>query len=515
MTTDRISFINYKKTTFLNEASKTFVSIKHCTSFTPEVVEHLEKTNPSLLAWLRSTCGFVFQGALIFFYIIFETISGLLLSYVLKPIVPPKFTPLPSSIIVMKSFFSIVIGVLATACASVCSERTLRAVPAALKALFDCRRILSFSITACLLSVADVFGLMAYTKLDAGVKKILDQLRLPITAAMSTIIVGKHYSMREWLALSVMLVGICTFYTANTEHDETTALHTTCRYPQYCFNEPTYDICARQIDGATVIGTAGKVGYKVKSFQVDATAATELAGLIFSLVASVSNCAGVLINEKLLKRDAAIPFYAQKVQTEITILPVAIAMSFLVPVFIDRKGGKAIWWEKNETEGSGEGFFQGYTSLTVVVIAVGLIQSWMGGLIVKRFSALVQKISKCFILILMVFLNSAFFSKCQADPLPMTMYSLAFVVAAATMLFASMPKDAAPPALPPVPLPSTGSPILGSNAGSMVSRHGESALETLLQREQFVRAISGSDDKTIQLQSGSLIRVERERGASG
>eukprot|EP00427_Karlodinium_veneficum_P035895 CAMPEP_0169286284 /NCGR_PEP_ID=MMETSP1016-20121227/59202_1 /TAXON_ID=342587 /ORGANISM="Karlodinium micrum, Strain CCMP2283" /LENGTH=185 /DNA_ID=CAMNT_0009375953 /DNA_START=521 /DNA_END=1074 /DNA_ORIENTATION=- len=184
-----------------------------------------------------------------------------------------------------------------------------------------------------------------------------------------------------------------------------------------------------------------------------------------------------------------------------TFLPAAVIMSFLVPAFIDRKGGRAIWWQKNESEGSGEGFFQGYTQLTIVVIAVGLVQAWMGGLIVKRFSAVVQKISKCFILILMVFFNSTFFKACQADPLPTTMYALAFVVAAATLLFASMPKDVAPPAPPPVPpLPSTGSPILGGR----YSASGGSALETLLQSEQFVRAITGNTDtdSAIQLQQG-------------
>lgn len=422
---------------------------KHSTSFSPEVVAELERTNPQLLQWLSSRCGVMFQGSLIFVYVFLETAGGLLTSFVLRPNPPPKFKPMPSSIIVMNSGLSIIIGLITTAGIFVFSEKVpLRhAIPKTLQSVFQWRTILSYSLVAASFSISAVFSMTAYSKLDAGLKKILDQLRLPLTAGMGSIIVGKRYNMLEWLALLIVPLAVCSFYLASVEHDEITELHRTCRYPSACFDEPPYDICAVRADGPTLIGVAVEdkrsvngTLHDITTFPVKASK-TDFAGLSFSLVAALFNCMGSLFQERLMKQTATTPFPTQKAQVETIGFPVALAMSFIVPLFIDTKGGKAVWWTKNEAEGSGEGFFQGYTGLTVVVIGFDILLAWMSGVITKKFSSLVQKMSKCFILLLTVFCTGTFLKDCHADPLPITMYSLAFVTAAATILFATMPKD--------------------------------------------------------------------------
>lgn len=436
----------------LDPSAHVAASFKESTSFSPEVVEQLVKTNPGVLVWLRSGTGLVFQALLILFYILVETVSGLLISYSLKPNPPPKFKPMPSSIIVMNSGLSVAIGVLITYGRSVFLERTncMRAIPKTFGAVFEWRPVLSFAFVAALFNVSAVFTMLAYSKMDAGLKKILDQLRLPITAAMGTVITGKKYSMHEWLALLIVLLAVCSFYFADVEHDEITELHTKCRYPQHCFHEPTYDICAVRVDGPTILGAAIKNGtrHDIQTFPVKASK-TDFQGLSFSVVATFLNCIAALFAEKLMKGAASTPFPTQKAQMETTGFPVAIAMSFIVPLFIDSKGGSAIWWAKNESEGSGAGFFQGYTGVTWIAISLEIVRAWMGGLIVKQFSALVQKIAKCIILLLTVFCAGTFFKACQAEPLPVTMYALAFVTAFATTLFASMPKDNKPAAAHP------------------------------------------------------------------
>lgn len=446
-------------------------SFKESTSFNREFVEQLERTNPGVLVWLRSSCGILFQGALIFSYVFLETIAGFLTSFALKPPPSTKLKPLPSSIIVLNSGLSIVIGLLITTVVSAVSERipVRRAIPKTLASVFKWRTIFSYSLIAGFFSIAAVFSKLAYSKLDAGLKKILDQLRLPITAGLSFVIVGKKYNMHEWLSLLIVPLAVCCFYIADVEHDEVTELHSKCRYPSHCFDEPGYDICALRVDGPTIIGTAIKdknymngTVHDIITFPVKA-AKTDSQGLVYSLMATVFNCMGSLWFERLMKKTASTPFPTQKVQLETTGFVVAVAMSFIVPLWIDSQDGKAVWWEKNEAEGSGEGFFQGYNGLTLIVIAIDIWMAWMSGIIVKQFSAVVQKIAKCFILLLTVFCAGTFLKPCHAEPLPMTMYSLAFITAAATMLFGTMPKDDLPSPRPSQTQPSRETLVVPSN----------------------------------------------------
>jgi len=289
--------------------------------------------------------------------------------------------------------------------------------------------------------------MLAYSKIDAGLKKILDQLRLPLTAALSSVVLGRRYSIHEWLTLFIVLLAVCSFYIAQVHHDEVTQLHTKCRYPPQCFETPPYDICALRVDGAQVLGAAVRDTVKVNStvhnisvFPVKA-ANMDWRGFIFSFMATFFNCMGSLYSEKVLKSTASTPFPTQKVREETTGFPVAILLSFLVPLWIDSKGGKAIWWTKTEAEGSGEGFFQGYNTLTLIAIALDIVAAWMGGIIVKHFSSLVKVMSKCFVLLLTVLSSGTFLKPCQADPLPITMYSLAFIITSAAFFFVTMPKN--------------------------------------------------------------------------
>lgn len=413
-----------------------------------QVAEELNSTSPEVPVWFRSASGVFFQGAQLFAYVFCETMGSLLSSFALKPDPPPKFKPLPGSIVVVASGLSIVLGLLITTGNAIVSEKIplSSALPKTLSAVFHRRDILSYSLVSVIFSLAKIFKKMAFTKMDAGLVEVLDQSRLPLTAALGTVILGKKYCMQEWLILLVMFLAICSFYSADVQHNEVTEMRTRCRYPPSCFDLPSYDLCALRVDGPTIFGIAIKDEFNVNGTQHTITSfplkadVMDCTGFIFSLTASFCVCVGSLFAERWLKSTSSTPFSIQKVQMETTAFPFAICMSFIVPMCIDRNDGKAIWWTTNEADGSGAGFFQGYNQLTAVTIAMDIVISWMGGIIVKHFSALARSLAKCSAMLLTVFFGGAFFKVCQADPLPFTMYSLAFVVAVAAALLATIPK---------------------------------------------------------------------------
>jgi hypothetical protein len=415
------------------------------TSFKPEVEEELERTSPQGLLWLQTSFGCIFQGLLIFSFVAFEATSTLLTSFVLKPDPPPKFKPLPGSMAVVISGCSVILGLLIGIFNEIVYERThiLRAIPKAMAGIFHWRSIISYSLVAAIYSVAAIFGMMAYAKVDAGLKKILDQLRLPVTAAMSTVIVGKRYSMHQWLAMIIMTLAICSFYMSDVEYDAVTELRTTCHFPPMCFEGSSPDICGYSVDGPTLVGTkaGSRTGrYDITTFRAKSST-TNWEGLFLNLAGTVLNCLGSLFSERILKSNSLTPLSTQIAQCESTGLPTSLAMSFLVPLLLDSDGGKGIWWTKTDIEGSGEGFFQGFDQLTCIVIALKVIKTWLVVTIVKHFSTVVKNIAACFVLLLAVLCTGTFLKPCQAETLPMTMFATAFVICVATVLFVVMPKD--------------------------------------------------------------------------
>mmetsp|Transcript_9724 Transcript_9724/g.17100 ORF Transcript_9724/g.17100 Transcript_9724/m.17100 type:complete len:458 (-) Transcript_9724:66-1439(-) len=418
--------------------------------------EQVERGNLGCVAMWRRLFEVVSQGALLAFFVFVETSGALLTSRTLKPAISQKVKPLPTSMTVTHSALSIFIGLSITACTAVYSEKSLRAIPRAFGKVFQWKAILNYSFVAASFTTQGVFSYLAYSKLDAGLKKILDQLRMPAVAALGTVVVGRRYSIHEWLALMIVFLAICSFYMADVEHDAVTELHTQCRYPATCFEQPSYDICARRVDGPTIVGAAVRDRRNANGIQHDITTFpvtvmdTDRIGVVFSGVAIVFNCMGALFSEKLLKKDAATPFPTQKVQMEVTGFLVSIFMSFFVPLCVDPRGGKAIWWKQTEVEGSGKGFFQGFSHLTLMVITINMFQTWMGGIIIKQFSALIAKLATCFTVVLTVITTGTILKPCEADPLPVTMFALTLIITSATALFGTVPKDkAAEQAAPP------------------------------------------------------------------
>eukprot|EP00928_Gymnodinium_smaydae_P021702 TRINITY_DN18498_c0_g1_i1.p1 TRINITY_DN18498_c0_g1~~TRINITY_DN18498_c0_g1_i1.p1 ORF type:complete len:504 (+),score=86.24 TRINITY_DN18498_c0_g1_i1:39-1514(+) len=415
----------------------------------PEVEDEIQRRSPSLFAWLTSFSGLIFQGGLLLMYVVMETAVGLMAASVLKGDPSVKVKPMGSTLTVMNSGISILLGMMLTVYTTMTAEDrppASQVICKSLSSVFQWRAIARTALVAALFSISNVFNMLVYSKLDAGVKRILDQLRLPATAALSYFITGKKYSLTEWCALIIILLAVISFYCAKVEQDEITELHYKCNHPEVCFpGKPQYDLCALRVDGRTIYGEAigNSTHHQIMQFPIKAVD-NDNSGLLYGIAAVTCNCIGSLVAEKILKGDASTPFPTQKAHMELTGFPVALAMSVIVPLYIDSKGGKAVWWRDNGVEGSGLGFFQGYTYMTCVTIALQITLAWMGGFIVKQFSSVVKIIAKCAALIATIILNGTLMKPCHANPLPLTMYSLALIIAADTVLLSFMPKEKKP-----------------------------------------------------------------------
>jgi hypothetical protein len=297
----------------------------------------------------------------------------------MKPDPPLKYKPLPSSVVVVEDVCSMVLGFVITVVIFIVSgppESSIKQrVARSMRAVFDHKQILNFAAPSAVFAVASVLSMLAYSKLDAGLKKILDQFRLILMASMSSMVLGKRYSIHQWFALFILFLAVCNFYVASVKHDEITELHQKCKYPQHCFDEPGYAICGFDVDGsfktgvvANKTGTSRRDQFDVTTFPVgDSADKTDLEGLLYSLLGTCFNALGGLLQEKAMKRDLGTNFATQKIQICFVSLPVSMLLSFLVPMI---QGGKEVWWAENEAEGSGAGFFQGFRENSLTLVAI-------------------------------------------------------------------------------------------------------------------------------------------------
>eukprot|EP00928_Gymnodinium_smaydae_P063590 TRINITY_DN47121_c0_g1_i1.p1 TRINITY_DN47121_c0_g1~~TRINITY_DN47121_c0_g1_i1.p1 ORF type:complete len:504 (-),score=80.45 TRINITY_DN47121_c0_g1_i1:345-1814(-) len=410
-----------------------------------DVEDEIRRKNASLFAWLTSVKGMLFQILLLSMFVVMEVVIALLTSRVLKADTSVKVKPLASNIPPVISGISLLIGIVVTvlmnmAAADKASSR--QAIAESFSRVFNLRAIVRMAPVAVVLGCSAVFNLLVYTRLDAGTKRMLDQLKLPATAAFSYAVVGRKYSLAEWCALSIILLSVVSFYSAKVEQDNIRELHYKCNYPGYCFpGKPQYDLCALRVDGASVYGEAvgNSTQHDVFTFPIKA-GMNDNTGLCFSMVALTLSCIGGLLTEKYFKDDASTPFPTQMAHLNFTIFPVAMAMSFIVPLYVDNKGGQAIWWRDNGVEGSGAGYFQGFTLMTVFVVSIHLLLAWMGGLITKQFSTVVKIIAKCGAMILTIVFDGTVIKPCHADPVPLAMYAIALIIAFDTALLSFLPK---------------------------------------------------------------------------
>merc|ERR1719356_435097 len=134
------------------------------------------------------------------------------------------------------------------------------------------------------------------------------------------------------------------------------------------------------------------------------------------------------------------------------------------------------------------GLFEGFYSRAWVQLLCAILQGWLGGIIVKRFSTVVKNIAKSLSLILTVFSNEILFWECHDEPLSSTMYLLSISIFCSTVVFSQLGEDGARPQAKPA-VSSVGPPGPGAPA---VPLPAVSASEHQRKKSAFGPQSSGS-----------------------
>jgi hypothetical protein len=427
-----------------NSASEVLAQVGRKTLLSPEVVQELESNEPETLSWLQSASGLLLQVAMLAFYVMIDTAKGLSSKWAME-----TGKVQASALVLLNQFASILIGF-----GMIVKFEGLEKAKAA---AVDIEAIKRFAFVAMLFTASTILNIMAYgTALDAGTVKILGQFRLVLSALMSRFILGRNYTFNHWMMLLIITITALAFYMGTEQRDEATKAHLKSMTPEECFMDydpriakATGAKCIIVDDDGTVLGT---------SQQGSKTLGIMYLGAWILTIVSAS-----LITEKFLKASGKTPFYIQKMQLEMSGVWVSIFSAFFVPAVVqggawDPLAAKRLWWSSTELtcEGKedkitvgGNGLFEGFYGRAFVQLGCAILQGWLGGIIVKRFSTVVKNIAKSLSLILTVFSNEILFWECHDEPLSSTMYLLSISIFCSTVVFSQLGEDGAKPQAKP------------------------------------------------------------------
>lgn len=183
--------------------------------------------------------------------------------------------------------------------------------------------------------------MMAVDHFQAGTIKIVGQLRLPVVAFMSTLVLGRHYSSLQWQVIA-MITGSCIAFVMMKGQN-------------------------RVAKGKAVKWT----------------------GLSQLLVWVLLNVIGGIIAERAYK-TGTVPFYAQKVAEDVGHLLVSMVMLYLVVPSFDKSENVL------DKEARPGGFFDSWDLRTVVAVLFLFADAWVGNLLLKEFSSVTRSVAKAF-----------------------------------------------------------------------------------------------------------------------
>lgn len=72
-------------------------------------------------------------------------------------------------------------------------------------------KILQYAVPSALFAGGQLLSLMANKLIDGAMKKVVNQARIPMTAFLSTILMGAQYTGLQWMGIGVILCSVCGF----------------------------------------------------------------------------------------------------------------------------------------------------------------------------------------------------------------------------------------------------------------------------------------------------------------
>jgi drug/metabolite transporter (DMT)-like permease len=357
----------------------------------PEVERHLSETHPETISFLTSMKGFLIQYGIVgftTFLAIYDTVlkskAGAINGLYKKAAkdaakaAGTKATPElvwtmaesaghsdkfydSSMISLWNAVLSIVIGLVL--CAKNGTFNQLFAKDKLKMALIFLPAALGFGIS-------QVLGFLVLTFIDADVTKVLDQLRLPVTALSMMVLMGRKYSKTTWCALVAVTIGAVVYSQVkklDNYDNEIAKLNEKIRKAQAAD--------ARAPD--TEDKTAG-----------DTDTTNFIIGLILALTNVLIMVLSGVYAEKYMKKYKATPFYIQKIFLELPNIFLQLLFSYVVnPLKGDHATGSM--------NGSYNPFYGWIANPYVILLFLCFFtKSYLQGILVKRMSSLVKQISQ-------------------------------------------------------------------------------------------------------------------------
>lgn len=234
------------------------------------------------------------------------------------------------TVLVFESLLSILTGVSITV--------FLGGVPAMLRC-FELTLMLKFLPVAVCFAVGLSLKMMAVNHFQAGTIKIVGQLRLPLLAVASTLILARTYSIVKWQVIAMITTSCMCFVLLKGQ--------------------------GRSRQG--------------KTWQWNG-----LAQLLAWV--SLNVCGGVLA--EMTYKSGNTPFYIQKVAQDVGHLCTGLVMLFLVvPRFNPDE-------DITNRETRPGGFFDSWDLRTVAVTGFLFLDAWIGNLLLKEFSGVTRSVAK-------------------------------------------------------------------------------------------------------------------------
>jgi len=225
----------------------------------------------------------------------------------------------------------------------------------ATRACFDPQLLLRFFPVACLFATGLSLKMMSVNYFQAGTIKIVGQLRLPMLAVGSTLLLGRYFSVVQWQVIALITTSCVSFVLLKGQ--------------------------GRLKEGKT---------FKWKGLS-------QLAGWV------IMNCVGGILAEMTYKSGNT-PYYIQKVAQDFGHLLTSLVMLFLVvPRFSPRE-------DIRNKETRPGGFFDSWDIRTVAVVGFLFLDAWIGNLLLKEFSSVTRTVAKAFG-VATVYFVSLFYSK--------------------------------------------------------------------------------------------------------
>lgn len=165
-----------------------------------------------------------------------------------------------------------------------------------IRSIFNKQSLLQYMLPAGCFCLSQGVGLMVSQFIDAGTKKVLNQLRIPITAVVGRFVMNKGYTPLQWMAVIMISISALVFDKLRASPEE-----------------------------------SWQKGNKAGGDSFTA-------GFTCSLLCSFFACLGSVVSEKFLKKGGKVAPWIQKAQIELCQMCFNVCSTFIIYPYVFGKG---------------------------------------------------------------------------------------------------------------------------------------------------------------------------------